>query len=171
MERWLNAELNAMLDIAERKRVSQWKAWITALKTDADFRQRQQQRHAEVRARLESDAPVIEAAKRGDLGPARAKYPELADADMLKLPRQPGRGKRFAKDNGLTPYQTVLTEAVWDACKMKDIWKREYVRRPKGYDSPEAMAARRNHVSEERVHAWAKDRRCPKLPAAEPETQ
>ena len=42
MERWLNAELNAMLDIADRKRVSQWKAWITALKTDADFRQRQQ---------------------------------------------------------------------------------------------------------------------------------
>jgi hypothetical protein len=180
MERWLNAELNAMLDIADRNLASEAAAWLTAFQTDADvilpsgdrassFRQLQRQRHAEVRARLKSDAPVIEAAKRGDLGPAREKYPELFEAGMLRLPPQSGRGKRFPKDNGLTPYQTDLTEAVWDAAKMRDIWKREYTSRPKGYDSPEAMAARRYRVNEEHVHTWAKDRRCPKRPAAEPE--
>jgi hypothetical protein len=169
MERWLNAELNTLLAIAD----SDAAAWRRAFGNDADvilpsgdrvkLRQVERQRHAEVPARLKSDAAVIEAAKRGDIGPARKKYPELAEADMLKLPRQSGRGKKFPRDHSLTPHEVDLTEAVWDAAKIRIIWKRHYPRRPRGYDSPEAMVARRYSVDEEHVHAWAKNRRCMKI--------
>ena len=107
---------------------------------------------------------MIEAAQRGDLAPARKKYPELAAADMLKLPARPGPGKRFPKDRGLT--KPDLTEAVWDAANIRRIWKRHYPRRRlRGYDSPEAIAARRNGVDEEHVRSWAKNRGCKKFPS------
>jgi hypothetical protein len=53
---------------------------------------------------------------------------------------------------------------VWDAAKIRIIWQRHYPRRPRDYDSPEAMAARRNSVNEEHVRGWAKNRRCMKIP-------
>jgi hypothetical protein len=155
MERWLNAELNTTGHPPHSKKwPSDAAVWIVG--TDGNIE--------ELRAWLKSDAAVIRAAKHGDLGPAREKYPELAAADMLKLPRQ-GRGKRFPKVNVLTRYEVKLTGAVWDAAKMRAILTREYTpRRPKGYDSPEAMAAHRRGVNEEHVRAWAKNRRCPKRP-------
>jgi hypothetical protein len=157
MERWLNAKLNQILDVQERELAEEVHRLAEAIRRDQpDLRQQVSDYHNSVGA-------VIDAAERGDLGPARKKYPELAAADMLKLPAQPGRGKKFPKPGAPAP--DGLTEAVWDAAKIRVIWKRHYPRRPRRYDSPEAMAARRNGVNEEHVRAWAKNRRCPKLPA------
>ena len=132
-----------------------------AMKDDPDFGRRLRD---QLDAERNSVGAVIEAAQRGDLAPARKKYPELAAADMLKLPARPGPGKRFPKDRGLT--KPDLTEAVWNAANIRRIWKRHYPRRRlRGYDSPEAIAARRNGVDEEHVRSWAKNRRCKKLPS------
>jgi hypothetical protein len=151
METWLNAKLDRILDILKRE-LAEWSHRLAKeIKDDPDFQQRQI-----------SDG-VVEAARRGDLGPARKKYPELAAADMLKLPARPGRGKRFPRPKGVID-DHLLTEAVWVAAKIRVLWKRHYPRRPRGYDSPEAIAARRYGVDEERVRAWAKDRRCMKPP-------
>jgi hypothetical protein len=154
MERWLNAELDQILGIQNRELAEEVHRLGKA--NEPDLRQRLSDYNNSVRA-------VIDAAERGDLGPAREKYPELAAADMLKLPARPGRGKKFPKSYPAP--DGPLTEAVWDAAKIRIIWKREYMpRRPKGYDSPEAMAARRNSVNEEHVRGWAKNRRCMKIP-------
>jgi hypothetical protein len=156
MERWLNAELDKTLAIANRKIASDAALYIGGPK----------ERIEEYRAWLKSDGPVMLAAKHGDLGPARDKYPELFEAGMLRLPPRSGRGKRFPKDKVLTPDEVDLTNAVWDAAEMRAIWKQRYPRRPTGYNSPEAMAARRYGIDEERVHAWAKNRRCLKRSAS-----
>jgi hypothetical protein len=167
MERRLNAELDRILDAGHAKLASEATAWITAMGCDVLFRKEQRQRLNEVRWQVrKSDAAVIEAARHGDLEPARKKYPELAEADMLKLPDQP-RGKTFPKLRGRTPHEVDLTEAVWDAAKIRAIWKREYPRRPRDYDSPEAMAARRWGVDEDDVRSWAKNRRCTPIPDSE----
>jgi hypothetical protein len=161
MERWLNAKLDQILYAFNRPWLDAIAGFSKAMKDDPDFQRRTSDQLAEFRAQRNSGGAVIEAAQRGDLAPARKKYPELAAADMLKLPARPGRGKRFPKVKDREP---DLTEAVWDAAKIRRIWKRHYPRRPRGYDSPEAMAARRNGVDEERVRGWAKNRRCKKIP-------
>jgi hypothetical protein len=179
METWLNTELNKILDIADKKladAVKQIVADLPRTKRPDDvisFRHepalgahpRKLMWIAKSPAWQRSEDWAIEAAKRGDIGPLRARYPELAQADMLKLPAQPGRGRRFTKDNSLTSFEHDLTEAVWDADQMRTIWKQEYESRPKGYNPPEQMAARRNGVQEEHVRAWQKNRRCPKRPS------
>jgi hypothetical protein len=161
METWLNNKLNEALDIADKQFAEDVKHFNEAAK-DAAFRQSLRARLKKNRAWLRSNHYVIEAAKWGDLKPALAKHPALAQADMLKLPARPGRGKRFRKDYSLGSYERDLTEAVWDAAQMRAILKRDYKSRPKGYDTPEQMAARRHGVQEEHVRAWQKNRRCPK---------
>jgi hypothetical protein len=165
IETWLNKKLNEALDIADKQFAEDVKHFNEAAK-DAAFRQSLRARLDENRAWLRSDHYVIEAAKRGDLKPAQAKHPALAQADMLKLPAQPGPGKRFQESLlALSSYERDLTEAVWDAAEMRAILKQEYKPRPKGYYTPEQMAARRHGVQEEHVRAWQKNRRCPKRPS------
>jgi len=55
--------------------------------------------------------------------------------------------------------------AVWDAARIRVIWRRHYAPLPKGYDTPEEVAARRWFVDVEGVHKWKKNRRCPKDPS------
>jgi hypothetical protein len=160
MERWINKRLDALLDAADRQRATEIEAWRNA----PDFDQSVRELVKEARARLHSDATAIEATQRGDLEPARRKWPELAAADMLQLPRRPGKGKHFPKDGGLTDYEHDLTEAVWDAAKIRALWHLEYEHRPRGYDAPEDIAAGRWGVSGEVVRGWANNRRCPKIP-------
>jgi hypothetical protein len=161
MERWLNAELDRILDAFHAKQARTHEAWLWAMANDAGFRRRQKRR-----LRAWSDAGWREAARGGDLEPTRKKYPELAEMDMLKLPGQP-RGKTFPKPRGHTEHEVILTEAWWDVQRIRAIWKREYPRRPQDYDSPEAMAARRYGVDEDDVRLWAKNRRCTPIPDSE----
>jgi hypothetical protein len=164
METWLNKKLNEALDIADKQFAEDVKHFNKAAK-DAAFRQSLRARLKKNRAWLRSDHYVIEAANRGDLKPAQAKYPALAQADMLKLPAQPGRGKRFRKDCSLSSYERDLTEAAWDAANIRDLWKQHYESRPEDYDTPEQISARRHGVQEEHVRAWQKNRRCPERPS------
>jgi hypothetical protein len=165
MERWLNGELDALLAAADRKRAAEVTA---ALNDPAGLRRLvHQQLEERRRAWLLSDDAEMEAAKqRGDLGPFRNKYPSLAAADVLKLPKQAGKGHK--RNKGRRPpsdFETDLTEAVWDAAKIRAIWQQEYGRPPRGYGAPEDIAGRRYGVSGEHVRSWAKNRRCPKIPA------
>jgi hypothetical protein len=163
MERWLNGKLDALLAAADRKLAAE----ITAALSDpAGFRGHVRQYLEQRRAWLRSDDAAIEAAKRGDLGLLRTKYPKLAAADVLKLPRQPSKGHK--RNKGRRPpsdLETDLTEAAWDAAKIRAIWRQEYERLPRGHDAPEDIAGRRHGVCGEHVRSWAKNRRCPKIPA------
>jgi hypothetical protein len=159
MERWLNAALDQIFEIQNRELAEEVHRLATAIERDQpDLRQQVSDYNNSVGA-------VIDAAARGDLDPARERYPELAAAGMLKLPARPGPGKRFSKPRPVPDDDGPLTEAVWDAAKIRVIWDRHYPHRPRHYDSPEAMAARRHDVDEDRVRSWAKSRRCMKIPS------
>jgi hypothetical protein len=162
MEQWLNQKLDALLVAADRKLAAEF----TAALSDPGFRQQVRCHLEQTRARLQSDDAAIAAATHGDLGPLRAKYPKLAAADLLKLPKQAGKGHRRSKERRPpSDLETDLTEAVWDVVKIRAIWRQHYQRQPRAYDAPEDMAARRHSVAGERLRSWAKNRRCPKIPA------
>jgi hypothetical protein len=96
----------------------------------------------------------------------RKLHPELAE--FLNPPKRPKKGDRFARE----PYvlgqnatehnkNQILTLAVWDASRIRAIWKKHYVKRPKGYPSPEELAAKRWRVDVEDVHTWKRSRMLP----------
>jgi hypothetical protein len=120
----------------------------------------------ELLARLEADEPQIEEARRGDLTSLKNKYPHLAE--FFRLPKRPGKGKRFPKDKLQEvlkdPAAWELTNAVWDAATIRDIWRRAYPVKPKGYDAPEEYAARRWGRSVRHVERWKRSKSLPKNP-------
>jgi hypothetical protein len=103
------------------------------------------------------------ALKHGTVEPLRKLYPHIAEA--INRPRRPGRGKNFPKDYYTeamaNPQLRKLTQAVWDAARIRAIWKHYYKCRPPAY-LPEEIAGRRWGVSEDKVHDWKNNRRCPK---------
>jgi hypothetical protein len=110
--------------------------------------------------------PIAEA-QRGNMEPLRKKYPSIAE--FLKPPKRPGKGKRFPKDKlGIVrsnPHKMSLTIAVWDANRIRSIWKQFYKSKPKGYSSPEEIAARRWDVLPHHVLEWKGSRSCPRDPS------
>jgi hypothetical protein len=112
---------------------------------------------------------AIAMANCGDIGPLRRWDPDLAD--FLHLPKRSGKGKSFPKTPVYHWYKAwsdpkiqSKTRAVWDAGRIRMIWKETYNPLPVGYESPEEIAAKRWGVAEDAVARWKKSERCPKDP-------
>jgi hypothetical protein len=118
---------------------------------------------------LESDEAEIHAAERGNIEPLRAKYPQLAR--FLHLPKRSGKGDKFPprKDYIASGYEMPdgevvdgnnLTFACADVPVIRALWKMHFNRRPKGYATPEEIAAHRWSIENvEHVHWFLKSRK------------
>ena len=147
MARWLNTELDTILErIVNETKWTPREAWKWF--------------HWRGRA-----GPEKVAARHGNIEPLRKTFPLLARWLHLE-PR--GKGDRFPRDKWddamSKNYNRKLTAAVWDAGRIRKIWKIYYETKPKGYSSPEEIAAHRWEVKVNDVHQWKLSRRCPKDP-------
>ena len=57
--------------------------------------------------------------------------------------------------------ENSLTRAVWDAARLRAIWVDQYGKRPKNYQSPEEIAARRHEVEVDLVEKCKTSKECP----------
>jgi hypothetical protein len=156
MERWLNRKLDEL----DREDLDRQNEEMRAANVNTKF--------DELVTWMKADGPEVREAERGNMEPLHKKYPHLAK--FLFLPKQSGKGKNFPKPEPLFAAVSDsqlwdLTQAVWDAARIRIIWKRHYETGPQNYASPEEIAARRWNVDVvERVHKWKKSRLCPQDP-------
>jgi hypothetical protein len=107
-----------------------------------------------------TEAQAIAVAEQyGNMEPLRTMYPQLAK--FLQPPKRPGKGKRFEKVRMLEDQTDAVTMAVWDAVRIKKIWKKYYTHRVKGYATAEEIAARRWDIATEAVHVRQRSRQLP----------
>jgi hypothetical protein len=163
MEEWLNSELDRVDSAAAQMRMAfgYWAKpedekrvmamnpmWLLA--------------HPEV-----TGDEALNAALSGDLEPIKQRYPDLVELDMLKPPKR-GSGKRFLKNKLREAMKDRAAwpqvQAVWDAAIIREIWKKSYKTKPKGYGSPEEIAARRRGVKPRHVEEWKRSKSLPKNP-------
>ena len=109
MEQWLNRRLDEL----DREDLDRSSEVMRAANTETD----------EIVAWMKADGPEVRAAEHGDIGPLRKKYPHLAK--YLHPPERSGKGDKFPKmmDTFDDPKLRDLTMAVWDAARIRIIWK------------------------------------------------
>jgi hypothetical protein len=100
----------------------------------------------------------------GIMEPVRKRFPRLAK--LLNPPPRPGKGKRFPKNKFYaalhSPLYSKLSQAVWDAERIRAIWKEHYRPKPKGYGLAEDIAARMWGLQVHQVAEWKASRELPK---------
>jgi hypothetical protein len=117
------------------------------------------EKHAERDLIQEKIKHAIYQYKHGDNKPLRRLSPQLADLLAKR------RGKEFPTDHWgdamSDPQLKKLTEAVWDAGRIRALLRENYDPLPVGYKSPEDIAAIRHAVEPDEVENWKASRRCP----------